>query len=670
MGTHKLRAPWRALALATCAAAALGCGSAAGAEATPVSELVVTGGLEASLPTELSRYGDRMDVVTAEQIQQGGFVDVGQVLERRVPGLYLSPQSGPFSYNTASLLGSRQGEILYLVDGVRISNRLYNTTPPLDTIPAHMVERVEVLDGGQGLFFGTTAVAGVVNIVTRSFTEEPHGRLEIGGDTNDSFTASAYASGAVGPHKLVAFASYDEARGFQAFPDGEIQPSATDRNRGYRLTSGGLKYAFDFSPDLRFSAEYIRTAGYVDFIRPVDAARAVNKRDEQIAMAKLDYTASDRLQFFLKGYWHDWSSHYDEVDNVGGGARAHVDDNEFWGFWDYGLNAVAEFKPARGIETYLGYDAQRYWGRDDVLIIAQQKEMTQAVFGQIRITPEALANTHLAAGVRYNAPDQGESATVWNVSGRYNLTDSLFVRGSVGTAFRLPDAESLFAQDPLNNGEIGNPNLKPEKSKNLNLAVGGQVGGPGATWTWELVGFARDTKDLIDLSGDTPDPDVLTFINLPGTVRARGFEAVVTGDLSADFAVQASYTHSSTHSAGSSPQLAGVPKDIAQGVFTWRPTGRGFGGSVSASWVGDVVDQVSSGFGRVEHGRYTVVDLDAWVGFGPDNRHRITARLENALDEDYATHVSRAFRDSDGSPYLLHYRGVPRTLHVAYSYNF
>ena len=483
MQTSRNGARRKGALMAGCALAAALAASAAHAADAPtnqVSELVVTGGLEETLPTELSHYGDRLDAVTAEQIQAGGFVDVGQVLQSRVPGLYLAPQSGPFSYNSASLQGSRQGEILYLVDGVRISNRLYNTTPPLDTIPAHMVERIEVLDGGQGLFFGTTAVAGVVNVVTLGFTDQPHGRFAVGGDTNDSFTASAHVSSSLDGHRFVLFASHDEARGFSPFRDGEQQPSATDRHRGYRLTSGGVKYAYDFNPDLRFSAEYIRTEGFVDNARPVDAAAAINRRDEQIAMAKLDYTASDKLEFFLKGYWHDWSSHYDEVDNIGGGATEHVDPNEFWGFWDYGLNAVAEFKPARGIETYLGYDAQRYWGRDDVLIIAQRKEMTQAVFGQVRITPDALPNTHLAAGVRYNHPDNGESATVWNVSGRYDFSEALFVRGSLGTAFRLPDAESLFAQDPLNNGEVGNPNLKPERSKNLNLAIGGQ----GMGWSW------------------------------------------------------------------------------------------------------------------------------------------------------------------------------------------
>ncbi len=132
---------------------------------------------------------------------------------------------------------------------------------------------------------------------------------------------------------------------------------------------------------------------------------------------------------------------------------------------------MAKIVPVTGVETYIGYDVQSYGGRDDVLIIAQQKETTQAVFGQVRLTPDLLPNTHLAAGLRYNSPDKGDSATVWNVSGQYDFTPTLFVRGATGASFRLPDAESLFANDPLFNNEIGNPNLKPETATNLNGSI-------------------------------------------------------------------------------------------------------------------------------------------------------------------------------------------------------
>ena len=55
--------------------------------------------------------------------------------------------------------------------------------------------------------------------------------------------------------------------------------------------------------------------------------------------------------------------------------------------------------------------------------------------------------------------------------------------------------------------------------------------------------------------------------------------------------------------------------------------------------------------------------------FGPGDHQRITLSLENLLDKTYYTHLSRASRDAGGS-YIYHYLGVPRTLHVSYSYAF
>jgi vitamin B12 transporter len=659
------RRAWRKLALACGAAAlALSAQAAHAAEAASVSEVVVTGDLEQTLPQAIAKSGSRLTVITSEQIEAGNYLDVGQALNL-VPGLSLIPQSGPFSYNTASLQGSRPSEIVYLIDGVRISNRLYNTTPPLDTIPAHMVDRIEMLEGGQSLFFGTQAVAGAINIVTRPFTDQLTGRLQAGVNTNRGITFNGYASGAAAGNRFVVYASHDEARGYQPFPDADYQPSGTDHHRGYRLDSVGAKYAYDFTDDLRFSASYEHIEGFVDFILPVRAAKAVNRRNEEIATAKLDWTVNDQFQVFVKGYWHDWDSHYDEVDNVPGGGFDHVDENEFWGFFDYGVNAVGKFTPTAGLETYLGYDLQIYGGRDDVLLIADRKEKTQAVFGQIVVTPELLARTHLALGVRYNHPDVGSSATVWNLSGLFDLTDTFFIRGNAGTAFRLPDAESLFAIDPINNGEIGNPNLKPETSQNFNASIGGH----GQGWSLELIGFARDTKNLIDLSGETPDPDVFTFINLPGKVKARGFEVVGNVDVSPSLSLQGSYTHARTKPEGTDLQLAQVPKDTAQGVVSFHPEGRPFGGDLIGNYVGSVVDNVSSGFGRRQRGHYAVIDLNTYLTFGPGDRQRLSARLENVFDEDYSTRTSRATRDAGGA-YLTHYRGVPRTLHVAYTYSF
>jgi vitamin B12 transporter len=662
-GAFQMTSRLRGLLFAGAAIAIAAPGLAVAADAgTEVDEVVVTGHIEETLPQTLSQYGNRVEIVTDQRVQDGGYVDVGQVLASEVPGLSLIPQSGPFSYNTASLQGSRTNEILYLVDGVRISNRLYNTTPPLDTVPAHMVQRIEVLQGGQGLFFGTQAVAGVINIVTRDFTDEPHGRVEAGGDSNEGWNLNGYASGALGPNKVVVFASHDEAQGFQPFPTVDYQPSGTDRHRGYRLDSVGGKYAIEPTDGLRLSASYTHTEGHVDFARPLQSIRAVNERNEEIAWVKLDYDVNDRLGFYVKGYWHDWKSHYDEVDNSPAGPVV-VDDHEVWTFQDKGINAVGRYVAMPGLEVWGGYDYQRYGGHDDVLLIERRNETANAVFGQIRITPEMIPNAHIAAGVRRNFIKTADDATVWNVSGQYDLSASLFVRGTAGTSFRLPDAESLFANDPIFNGEIGNANLKPERSRNLNASLGGQMAGV----SWELIGFYRQTKDLISLDGETPDPDVFTFINLPDKVRARGVEAVVSAQPSQNVSLQGSFTHARTRQTGQGRQLAGVPKDTAQAVFDLHPADKTYGAGATVNWVGSVYDNVASGFGPRSRGHYVVVDLNGYVALG--RYGRLGVRLENVLDEDYFTRINRATKDTGGS-YLVHYRGVPRTVHVAYSYSF
>ena len=109
-------------------------------------------------------------------------------------------------------------------------------------------------------------------------------------------------------------------------------------------------------------------------------------------------------------------------------------------------------------------------GRDDVLLIAPNTETVHALFGQVRTTPTFSQKGSIAFGTRFNAPSHSKNAAVWNLSGRYNLTSGVFVRSTLGTAFRYPDAYELFASDPT--CCYGNPNLKPERSTNLNASIG------------------------------------------------------------------------------------------------------------------------------------------------------------------------------------------------------
>ncbi len=90
----------------------MGVAGVAGAQGVerPIDEVkVVSKRLEESLPQQLEVSGSRVSTVTSADIQNGGYYDLGQTLQYAVPGLYLAPTSGPFSYADVSLQGSARG---------------------------------------------------------------------------------------------------------------------------------------------------------------------------------------------------------------------------------------------------------------------------------------------------------------------------------------------------------------------------------------------------------------------------------------------------------------------------------------------------------------------------------------------------------------------------------
>jgi vitamin B12 transporter len=636
--------------------------------------------LEEEVPQEIEKVGVRVQTITSAQIQNGGFYDVSQALQALVPGLFLMPKAGPFDYVTASLQGSRSNEILWLVDGVRISNRLYNSVTPLDTIPASMVERIEIIEGGQGLFYGTSAVAGAINVVTKAFAETTNGQVQGGFDTNRGGHGSFFTRHAARGHKFVLFTSKDQAQGYQNFPDSQYQASATDRRRSYDVFSVGGKYAYDFSKTARLSAGYQTNRVTLDNLRPARSSAsqvgghraAYNERQEQIFNAKLDFEPRSDTEIFLKTYYHEWDSQWTERRNVvaSPGSVRTISDREFWGFKDYGANVLAKLTPTRGVEYFAGYEFQNYGGRDDVLLIEQNTETVHALFGQVRTTRALFEKASLAVGARFNAPSNSQAATVWNASGQYDFTPSFFARGTVGTAFRYPDAYELFAKDPT--CCFGNPNLAPERSTNLNASFGHRMSTGSTVLTMEVVGFYRRVTDLI-VDVDDGSGETTITANQPDIVRVRGVQLVGSAAFAPAWSASLSYTYSRSQQgnelSGGFDALTGIPANQVDASVDFHPVRAPFGLTLTANGVGRITDSVS-GLGAIAGGRYTVVDLSGRYFLDARRQHRINLRLENLFDETYTTLHTRGFPDASGTPFRVNTLGVPRTLHVSYSLGF
>src|SRR6185503_11643030 len=123
---------------------------------------------------------------------------------------------------------------------------------------------------------------------------------------------------------------------------------------------------------------------------------------------------------------------------------------------------------------------------------------------------------------------------------RYDFSSALFARGSVGTTFRYPDAYELFAVDPA--CCFGNPNLKPETSRNVNGSIGGRLQAGATTLNLEAIGFYRRVTDLI-VDVDDGSGETTITANRPDVVRVRGLSLVASAIAARSVAATLGYTY-------------------------------------------------------------------------------------------------------------------------------
>ncbi|MDE1911591.1 MAG: TonB-dependent receptor [Pseudomonas sp.] len=611
-------------------------------------QIISAPSVESTTVADMAQYGSKVELVTREQIERAGpAADVSRVMQMFIPGLYVAPKNGPFDYGTYSLLGGRNDDTLILLDGVRLNNRLYGGLY-LDTLPANAIERIEVLKGGQSLLFGTQAVSGVINIVTRSpQTREASGEVNLGADTFGGTTGDARVekifNNGFGDLGLLAYVSRNVSEGYQPFRNRDMK-NVSDKKRSYEVTTFGTKAIQSFGDDTRLELFYQYADANLDFARPVDNHKTTNDRVQQIATATFEQTLNERLSYFVKGHINDWDTRYTRINNIEGGGTRAINHNDYWGFTDWGVQAEGKaVLPGEHVLVF-GSDNQWFKGQDDVLIIDDNKAQAHALYTQLRPNIEALPNWHPSIGVRHEAMSGGDSATVGMLTSLYDLNDNWALRGQYGTAYKLPNAEQLFVNE---DDEKGNRNLKPEKSRNAELGVDYKGSLLARDFSASVTLFKRKITDLITL-------DDIQWVNGQGQIQMRGFEADAKLQLNEQWSVQADMTRNLTESRAG-VTINDIPGFFARSRVGYESADRLWGAGTAVRYIGDIASSK-----KVEYGNYTVVDADAYRYLDNAHQHRVSLLVENLFDRDYVT--SRASNvDNLGRPF---------TSEVRYTYRF
>lgn len=612
------------------------------------AQLVSAPSVESTTVAAMARYGSKIDVVSRAQIERAGpAADVSRVMQMFIPGLYVAPKNGPFDYGTYSLLGGRNDDTLILLDGVRLNNRLYGGLY-IDTLPANAIERIEVLKGGQSLLFGTQAVSGVINIVTRSpQTLSASGEVNLGVDNFGGTTGDARVeklfNNRWGDMGLLAYVSRNASEGYQPFRNRDMK-NVSNKKRAYEVSTFGTKAIQSFGDHSRLELFYQYADANLDFARPVASHKTTNDRVQQIATATFEQNINERLSYFVKGHINDWDTRYTRINNLDAGGTQVINHNDYWGFTDWGVQAEGKAQLPGGHVWIVGSDNQWFKGQDDVLVIDNNKAQAHALYTQLRPQIDALPDWHPSLGVRHEAMSGGDSATVGMLTSLYDLNENWALRGQYGTAYKLPNAEQLFVNET---DEKGNRHLKPEKSRNAELGVDYRGSLAGRDFNASVTLFKREITDLITLN------DRL-WVNGQGQVKMRGFEADARLALNQQWSVQADMTRNLTESRAG-VTINDIPSFFARSRIGFESQSRLWGAGAAIRYIRDIASSR-----QVEYGHYSVVDADAYRYLDSTHQHRVSLLVENLFDRDYVTSRSNNV-DNLGRPF---------TSEVRYTYRF
>ncbi|MDR1872355.1 MAG: TonB-dependent receptor [Deltaproteobacteria bacterium] len=509
--------------------------------------------LENKLSSDLGEYGQRVQIIDGQTLVDSGYPTLYQALSKLVPGLYF-----PTNTHSAQIMGDTQmrmngsTDFLVLLDGVRLNNRLFGRTSSPDVIGVHIVDHVEILSGGEGLFYGTDATGGVINVVTKAATEKKGGSVRLSYGSYNNKDASAYVTGGAGGHKFLIYGHMEDFDGYPIVDDEKVWQNAAFAVPAMLHPIGGRewsqkRYNFGFKYSKEFDL-HRPSSGALDFgffkndreiltpspclnsgkVTPLPSDCSVYDEYvfyETISFLKWSQDITDQYNFSIKFYYHEqWAEQTALRANGVYSAQ-----NTEYGFEDWGIHLMNSFTFEQGTKILFGVEYQNYWGKDDLMRTpATPHEEIVAIYASLRPHFDFWPGWKTSMGLRYTYNKDAKS-TIWNVTSKMPFfNDTMYFSSRVGTSFKLPTTSQLFAipgvPTPTSRTE-GNPGLKPQKSMYVNLGLGGKwlYGGFDAYAFWETI-----TDNIRTVTGSgIPMPSVggnaNKYQNMDEKTRQRGY---------------------------------------------------------------------------------------------------------------------------------------------------
>ncbi len=601
--------------------------SARAQDATPTSiqintPIIVTGATR--IPTPEDQLGTSVTVVTGDQIEQKQQRTLPEVLQD-VPGLNVVQAGSPGGTASVFIRGTNGNHTKVLVDGIDVSDpSSADGSFDFSQLLASDIDRVEVLRGPQSGLYGSEAIGGVINIITKTGNGPPKAIAGIEGGSFGTFNQTAGISGSQARFNYNANIAHYRTTNTQVTPSDLVPPGRPLNDDFYDNTTYATKLGANLTDnfDVGLVARYIDTdlrSTSDDLIAGPEAIRTNSDNHELFTRGTAHLTLFDGLFDQTLGY--GYTNYRRRIFDPNAATLAFGNDPGYFRGDRTKIDYQGNIHVMAGQIVTIGAEHERDTINDSSPATAAYSN--NAGFVQLQSSfGERFFNT---ASLRYDGNSQFGGATTYRIAPAIIVpeTDTTF-RGSVGTGFKAPTLDQLFDSFP-EFGFFANPNLVPEKSFGWDAGVEQKFldrrASVGATY------FHNNITNLIDFN-DT----FTTLINV-GEATTYGVESFVAYKPWDVLSLRVDYTYTMARNDITDEALSRRPKHKASLNATWQVTERAsLNGTVL--YTGSWIDSNRSGtMAGLVASPYTLVNIAGSYDLG----HGVTAfaRIDNLTNRHY-----------------------------------
>ncbi len=617
--------------------------------AKQLDELIVTA---TKFQQKQSTTGKVVTVIDQAALQRNAGKTLTEIINYQA-GIFINGANNSFGTNQdVYLRGASTGNTLILIDGVPVGDPSQsNNTFDLNNIACGQVERIEILKGAQSTLWGSDAVAGVINIITKQSGKNkitPSALISYGSyntlrgnaGINGSVKKFTYNLGYNFTNSKGLSAAYDST-GTNGFDDDKFTQSNVQANFRYKINNRfAVKSLHSFA---KYKANIDAGAFKDDKDNVVDNKNILNNIELSYTVLKLQLHLS---QTFIKAE----RIYTDDSASVGGFAKYSKGNytgnsaiTELYGniFLAKKLSLVSGLQRI-GQKTDQRYLSLSSFGPFETALGDSAKASNFSFYNSLLLT--GVKGFNVEAGFRFNKHSIYGSNTTFTFNPSYNIDDDTKVFINISSAYKIPSLYQLYS-------EYGNKNLKPEKSNNYELGV--QVFSNNKKNTYRVVGFKRHIKDLIIFYTDPVTYDS-KYINRDEQ-HDYGFEV----ESSIAIGKKGNWTNNFTYADGEGKNdnvkiknLFRRPNFTLNSVLTLQPA-KGFTVMPSFRFVGTRLKGAYDA-GPEQMPQYYTIDCYAGYEFAKNFRFFVDVRnITNQQYFDVVGYNSRKFNVTTGLSFSL-----------------